>query len=628
MEGWSVIDGARARAIAGTAEFLHERIDRGHRHPNPGDATDRIEQPAAVARERFGMTPEELGSYVAFQRLPADEPLPDWWETFTGLLARVEAASVSPETDGGRPFESVFDPIVAYARERWWPESSLVAGRVSEDFEASLADQLVTLLGKLLQQAFLASIPESAERSPDATAAYSRYVRELTDGGLLELFERYPVAARLTAETVRRWGETVTEFIAHVETDHTALCDAFDEQFGRVTGVERLGDAHDGGRSVRGVTFASGDRLIYKPRSVSPEAALYEFSTWLADSFESVPRLAAPTVYDGGDHGWVAVIERHDFDSREPLTEYYERAGALVCILYVVAMTDCHAENVIAADSSPVIVDAETVLSRTAGRDRASGSLAETLRGELSADGVLGTAMLPVQTGGVDLSDAGLDDTAAGTNAQRVVWRHENTDAMCIEYRSAERADTANLPTLQGEQVPPDRFVQAVLCGFRHTYDAISESRETVKQRLDETFSDVPIRVVVSATHAYDAVVRTVTNPELLRDGAVHSGRIEAVLLAKLDDDDPFGSPSVVDAERDALLARDIPKFVTRTTSNGLWLNATQVDSFRFDRTPIDRASATIDAMSSSDRQFQSGLVEACLGTSPQPRGTHHTEGL
>ena len=41
---------------------------------------------------------------------------------------------------------------------------------------------------------------------------------------------------------------------------------------------------------------------------------------------------------------------------------FYERAGALLCVLHALRGTDCHRDNLVACGEFPVLVDAETVM--------------------------------------------------------------------------------------------------------------------------------------------------------------------------------------------------------------------------------------------------------------------------
>src|SRR3712207_8377597 len=51
---------------------------------------------------------------------------------------------------------------------------------------------------------------------------------------------------------------------------------------------------------------------------------------------------------------------------RSEALRYYERAGMLLCLFYVLEGTDCHYENIIASGEYPVLIDTETLMHHRA----------------------------------------------------------------------------------------------------------------------------------------------------------------------------------------------------------------------------------------------------------------------
>jgi lantibiotic modifying enzyme len=56
----------------------------------------------------------------------------------------------------------------------------------------------------------------------------------------------------------------------------------------------------------------------------------------------------------------VEVVEYLPCQNQEEIKRYYQRAGQLLCLLYVLGANDCHNENLIACGEYPVLVDLET----------------------------------------------------------------------------------------------------------------------------------------------------------------------------------------------------------------------------------------------------------------------------
>ena len=100
-------------------------------------------------------------------------------------------------------------------------------------------------------------------------------------GGFRRLFEEKPVLLRLIAVMTRQWIETSREFILRLDADLPAirrdiLRSNADSPVAKIEGD--LSDPHNGGRSVRIVTFADGSRVVYKPKDLRLDIAWHRLS--------------------------------------------------------------------------------------------------------------------------------------------------------------------------------------------------------------------------------------------------------------------------------------------------------------------------------------------------------------
>ena len=74
---------------------------------------------------------------------------------------------------------------------------------------------------------------------------------------------------------------------------------------------------------------------------------------------------------------------------------YYERAGMLLCLFYVLEGTDCHYENIIASGEYPVLIDTETLMHHRAREIVPEDENAQTEAFEQLGHSVLRTGLLP-----------------------------------------------------------------------------------------------------------------------------------------------------------------------------------------------------------------------------------------
>ena len=114
------------------------------------------------------------------------------------------------------------------------------------------------------------------------------------------------------------------------------------------------------------MTFASGRRLVYKPKDMGTEAAYQRLLAWLNDQGAPLS-FKVLRVLDRSTHGWEEFVPHRRASNPDQGRRYYERAGTLLCLFYVLEVTDCHYENIVASGEYPVLVDAETVMHHRAG---------------------------------------------------------------------------------------------------------------------------------------------------------------------------------------------------------------------------------------------------------------------
>ena len=129
------------------------------------------------------------------------------------------------------------------------------------------------------------------------------YLRQLaTPEYALPFLENYCVLARLVALITDQWVAASLEMLERLAHDWPAIRATFAlAEPGEVSAVRAgLGDSHRGGRSVMCLTLRSGQKIVYKPRSLAIEQHFQEFLTWLNEQGVE-PALRTFPVIDRGD---------------------------------------------------------------------------------------------------------------------------------------------------------------------------------------------------------------------------------------------------------------------------------------------------------------------------------------
>src|SRR5262249_28480731 len=145
------------------------------------------------------------------------------------------------------------------------------------------------------------------------------------------------------------------------------------------------------------LTFASGARLVYKPRPLACESHFQDLLAWL-DRHRAPANLRTFRVLDRGDYGWVEFVQAQPCHRPAELGSYHQRLGALLAILHMAGAVDFHFQNLVAAGEQPVAVDLESLfhpalpLAESAPAD-------ERLAAKALGESVLRVGLLPFRVG-------------------------------------------------------------------------------------------------------------------------------------------------------------------------------------------------------------------------------------
>ncbi|MEU4565090.1 type 2 lanthipeptide synthetase LanM family protein [Micromonospora sp. NPDC023956] len=496
--------------------------------------------------------------------------------------------------------EQVAARLGPYRRIARLDVATLVAG-----FRDDLGRRLVDLAGPTLVTELDARRAAGRLHGANGRQRFTDFVRQLSEPtGLAELVDRYPVLARLLAQTSQFEAEALVEAVARFAEDRndvvrTVFRDTDPGVLCRATG--HWGDAHHRGRTVRLLSFDSGARIAYKPRDAGAQLRLGELVGWLNQAVPGLD-LRVPVVLARAGYGWSEFVPHTALPTEAAAPEYYRRLGALLALLHVVRATDIHCGNVIAWKDQPVVVDAETLFHPT--MPTAPRPPDPAVR--MLADSVARTALLPlVAPGRADTS------ALAGSGCATIhQWESVGTDRMRLVRRVALPILAPSRPHVAGRAVEPTIHRDALLHGFGLGYDAVARDREgltTVVRRC----AGIPVRAVVRPTRWYRDLLDAAGRPESLRDGLDRDQELDQLWTRA-------ASPlQLVTAGAEAidLWAGDVPLFQTRPDSRDLWTSTGRRLPDVFGRPALDRVGETLRELSEVDRRDQAWIVAATLAT-------------
>lgn len=524
------------RRIAAAASTLDERL-RGLCEPIPGSDPSSTGERLTRWRERLdakagkgafhrrlrwdGWSLSDVRASLGPVRLRDGVPLPAWAEIVGDILRALRAASTD-SSDVPTHVDALLHPLIVVARGRVeWD-----AG-IADAAWAELEDALLRTLAADFAEAI--AVERAAFRSIHPIADEAAFVARMRRGGMESLLLRYPVLARIAATRIAHWVESTFELVRRLAVDRVELRRVFGRgaRLGDVVAIAtRLSDPHRGGRTVMVLTFASGTRVVYKPRSLSVDVAFDRLRTWIAE--DGGPRLRVPWVIDRGAYGWAEHVAPRRWRTPAQRTRYHERAGMLLCLAWLLGGSDHHARNVVARGAHPVLLDLEVMF---------------------------GT---PLES---------TDASHANVAAAYATWGSVLRTHLLPNARPGDPAD------LQAALDPSgDGDADAILDGFTRMYRLLLRRRDELlaPEGPLAAFADRPVRAVLRHTRIYQTLVERLRHPRFLADGAERSLEIEALCTPLLRSLAKPPGWAAYRAERRDLEALDVPVFTARADSDEL----------------------------------------------------------
>ena len=453
------------------------------------------------------------------------------WLAPVRAALRAERASVRAP----QPFEcdEVMAPLVASAQRRLRRRLGATRGLLLTAAEADLARALSARLERVARATFefeaavgrsLSFVPVDGNRMPPLRA----------------LVRAYPVLARALGTVTAQWETSVSEMLARYVRDWPALRSLAGPGSPRHPArIERvdcdLSDPHDGGRVVHVIRPETGAPVVYKPRSLAPEAAYQALIAWLnrrsADS--GVRELRQVAVLNRGSHGWMEFVRSRPCRTAHGRRRMRERCGVHLALAVVLGAVDLHQDNIILDGEHPVLVDLESMLHPRATCADARRQLAH-LRARQSRP-IIAVMCCPLR----------------------------RTGLLPGSYRDADGRDASGF----AHGLATASTMQDVIRAFARTMRLLGRERARLTQRRGPLgrIEELPTRVILRPTHTYRGLLAASLAPAFLADGRDRSLELDALARAVVPNASaPAALWPAVAEERRALAAMDIPAFRRR----------------------------------------------------------------
>ena len=581
-----------------------------------------------------GLDSNSVDTVFGSVRLPDAQQLPVWTETLREALEtdwEIAYAGASRCLDAEKPipFEEVYLPFVYVARQKLIAQVGANLQRLSKAVCITLERQLLVQLASLCIQALelefslFKALKQSAFsflwgrlQESGSNQQYLNFVKDLKTGKLLSFLQKYSVLARLVAMTMDLWVEEKAEFLQRLASDLPIIQQTFQQDTDEIVDIKlNLSDLHNRGRSVIALTFASGLKLVYKPRSLGLESAYFQLLDWCNRQEVLLP-FKIVKVIDCKTYGWMEYVEHLPCADAAAAQRYYQRAGMVLCLLYMLQATDFHQENLIASGEHPVLIDLETILQPVACEIDPKIEEVGGARYQASQqffDSVLRSGLLPrweFGPGGKAEDISGLGGVGEEIYIRKQKWQNINTDSMALKYESEILPAEANTLFLNGVTLSPNDYVDEIVDGFRQMYQFLSERQEVLLATDSPlaVFADQKVRFLFRNTQIYGDVLNKALNPKYLQHGVDHSIQLDVLSRALLAADNKPPVWSLLALELHALEQMDIPYFVADSSSKALTITPVVIEGY-FKEPSYERMISRLRQLNDADLAQQISII-------------------
>ncbi|WP_185288354.1 type 2 lanthipeptide synthetase LanM [Chryseobacterium lactis] len=451
----------------------------------------------------------------------------------------------------------------------------------------------------------------------NAEPTFENYKRELESSNLYSVFNKYPVAKKLLNKYEQKKTNLVSfiteEFTQNIESLHQKgiLC----KKFSAIENIEiGVGDFHKG-LSTAILHFENNEKAVFKPTKVDITQSFFKLLDW-ANQYYSLGDYHYQVLGSNNYH-WLEFVKHTPCQTEEQLHVYYERAGFMLGVLYILNAVDFHYENIIARKGTPVIIDHETIIQPKI-HPKNQQFFKKNIVDEIE-DSVLLTMLLPNQKStSLPVGTCGYGYHKQ-TRAQNLT--NESTDRYTDNWRFITRFvdesfQKQNIPTLNGRAVYPVEYIEELLRGFETCYQLFLDHRcfllEDEGSPLQD-FNSKSVRYIWRDTNIYTKINNQMKLPKNLISTQHYEQKIHDYLFAAFKNVPVDSDLLLIHKHETAQMIKgDIPFFEVNSSSTDLQTNFGVIKDF-FEYSAVDNLGRKLKKLSFQDLEFQKKLIKESL---------------
>ncbi len=552
-------------------------------------------------------------------RIVSDQRLPTWADLLIRTIRALPrelcggAADEDPTTVGTRAFLGVSHQLLDWDRLRFrYPF-------LDPELLVALTRQLVT---RVLLACGATLELENVTRA-DPTWDFGR-------GAWLDRLCGFAGLNFVVGTAIRQWQQNALEILSRIGRDLPLLQEALfaGVPTGSLVSIEGdLGDRHNDGRSVAVLTFASGNRVVYKPKDLR---CARKFLGMLASLNAASPSVALPTrqILCREDYSWEAYVSQRQVETEAEAARFFRRFGMLLRVLQLVEGRDFWIDNLRVDGDRPVFIDLECILHprvETLGDRKTIMGLERAIYEE----SVLATAAV---TQPVEVPDFGRQDFGAlSSSGVRVLplgmwsgYRDQRNGNIWLKDGRLYWAPDVAWPRPANRPADAVDYLDDLESGYREAQDLLFRTAAELRDATGPLagIEDVPVRVLMRSTWEYLVLLRASLEPTALLDGNAR----ELALASAIPTAPDWGAGDdarrrLARSELDALRLLDIPEFYNLPSGTSAIDPSHLAVPDVFSGSAHERLRERLDAIGSFDIEAQLEILRTAVGSIARSAG-------
>jgi type 2 lantibiotic biosynthesis protein LanM len=330
-------------------------------------------------------------------------------------------------------------------------------------------------------------------------------------------------------------------------------------------------------------------------------------------------------IIDCSTYGWLEYVEHQPCQDAEEASRYYQRAGMLLCLTYVLGGAGCSSEYILAHGEHPVLLDPSILLHHYPCPDHQTEPFEKQCSDwEQQQFCVLHTGLLANWQMSMDTAQWGPGRDISGFALPATKPEHAplgpRNSSLALKYGMLRARERLNVPMYDVNLLPPADCHAALCTGFIHMYRLLLNKRNTLLAANSplQFLGQQAVRVIYRPEQAYYAHLAKLLEPEYMYDGVARGIELERLWSEHIPVEYKLwraGNSArwrqVYHAEQHALLQGDIPFFTARADSDVLFADRAIASCLH--QPSFTLLLQRVEQLSISDLRMQIALIQRAL---------------